>query len=181
MVNSIKLFLSSYLFMNTEYYITPVPLLPSQCPVFVSRKYGQPTYHLTLAVTGILKMALSSRSCKVCRVTNGEIMDLLTTTESEDEFLDHEREVENTIVHNESGDEKTTPPSAWKCRLSPGTTYQWSDSACNPTVHKFDNTSARISADNITEEPSVLDYFELLLLPDMMNTIANETNSTHTS
>jgi hypothetical protein len=28
--------------MNTEYYITPVPLLPSQCPVFVSRKYGQP-------------------------------------------------------------------------------------------------------------------------------------------
>jgi hypothetical protein len=30
--------------MNTEYYITPVPFLPSQCPVFVSRKYGQPSY-----------------------------------------------------------------------------------------------------------------------------------------
>jgi hypothetical protein len=29
--------------MNTEYYITPVPFLPFQCPVFVSRKYGQST------------------------------------------------------------------------------------------------------------------------------------------
>jgi hypothetical protein len=48
MVSSITRFLSSYLFMNTEYYITPVPLLPSQCPVFVSRKYGQPTFSTQL-------------------------------------------------------------------------------------------------------------------------------------
>jgi hypothetical protein len=33
MESSIKCFLSSYFFMNTEYYITPIPLLPSQCPV----------------------------------------------------------------------------------------------------------------------------------------------------
>jgi hypothetical protein len=30
--------------MNTKYYITPVPFLPSQYPVFVSRKYGEPIY-----------------------------------------------------------------------------------------------------------------------------------------
>jgi hypothetical protein len=38
--------------MNTEYYIPPVLLLPSQCPVFVSRKYGQPILSALILMVG---------------------------------------------------------------------------------------------------------------------------------
>jgi hypothetical protein len=44
--------------MNTEYYITPVPFLPSQCPVFVSRKYGQPNYSDKLAKDVVRKSCI---------------------------------------------------------------------------------------------------------------------------
>jgi hypothetical protein len=54
--------------------------------------------------------------------------------------------------------------------------YHWSDSAFSPIVRKFDNANAGISADNITEESPVLDYYDLFLLPNMMNIVTIETN-----
>jgi hypothetical protein len=46
----------------------------------------------------------------------------------------------------------------------------------SPTIHKFDDTNAGILADNVMEESPILDCFELFLLTDAMNIIANETN-----
>jgi hypothetical protein len=55
---------------------------------------------------------------------------------------------------------------------------QCSDSAFNQTVHKSDAT-AKIVATNscIAEKSPALAYFQLFLLPDMMNTIAKEITS----
>jgi hypothetical protein len=79
-------------------------------------------------------------------------MDALTAIESENELLDSENE-----VHCEGGGGETTQSSVRKCRQSLGTMYHWSDSVFS------------------SEESPLLDYFELFLLPDMMNLMTIET------